>query len=120
MKKSQLHKLIKEELQDLLNETTTLSLGDHDFDFKLAVNKNPTKEGIKIQLFPKGEIELNQDLKDKIQDQIQTSINSTFKGISLQINDDPDANQSVGPNAIAYYKPLESFKNLFVKVLQGA
>tara|TARA_R110002074_G_scaffold375543_1_gene552282 strand:- start:37 stop:402 length:366 start_codon:yes stop_codon:yes gene_type:complete len=120
MKKTELHNLISETLNEYITEAE-LSTGDNTFTIKVAVNKNPTKEGIKIQLIPKGGTILNDpDEKNNVSEKVQSAMNNALDKYGLQVNIDPDIKQATdNPNVLGYYIPIHQFKNLITKALQG-
>jgi len=120
MKKTELHNLISETLNEYMNEAE-LSTGDNTFTIRVKVNKNPTKEGIKIQLIPKGGTILNDpDEKNMASEKIQSAMNNALDKYGLQVNIDPDIKQSTdNPNVLGYYIPITQFKNLITKALKG-
>ena len=120
MKKTELHNLISETLNEYMNEAE-LSTGDNTFTIRVKVNKNPTKEGIKIQLIPKGGTILNDpDEKNMASEKIQSAMNNALDKYGLQVNVDPDIKQSTdNPNVLGYYIPITQFKNLITKALKG-
>ena len=120
MKKIELHDMVLETLNEYVNEAE-LKTGDNTFTIKVAVNKNPTKEGIKIQLIPKGNTTLDEpDEKINVNEKIQQAMNSKLAQFGLQVNIDPDIKQATdNPNVLGYYIPLNQFKNLIPKALKG-
>lgn len=120
MKKTELHNLVVETLDELINEAE-LKTGDNTFTIKVAVNKNPTKEGIKIQLIPKGNTVLvDPDEKIDVNEKVQSAMNAKLRKYDLQVNIDPDIKQATdNPNVLGYYIPLSQFKNLILKALKG-
>ena len=120
MKKTELHNMVLETVNELIQEAE-LKTGDNIFTIKVAVNKNPTKEGIKIQLLPKDGTILNDpDEKISVQERVQTAMNQKLAKFDLQVNVDPDIKQATDdPNVLGYYIPLSQFKNLITKALKG-
>jgi len=119
MKKTELHDLVLETVNEYVNEAE-LSTGDNTFSIKVAVNKNPTKEGIKIQLIPKGNTVLLGDEKPDVNEKVQKAMNQRLGKYDLQVSIDPDIKQATdNPNVLGYYIPLNQFKNLIVKALKG-
>lgn len=120
MKKTDLHKMVFETVNELVQEAE-LKTGDNTFTIKVAVNKNPTKEGIKIQLIPKSGTILNDpDEKIAVQERVQTAMNQKLAQFDLQVNVDPDIKQATDdPNVLGYYIPLSQFKNLITKALKA-
>ena len=120
MKKTELHDMVLETLSEYVNEAE-LATGDNTFTIKVAVNKNPTKEGIKIQLIPKGGTILNDpDEKNNVSEKVQSAMNNALGKYGLQVNIDPDIKQATdNPNVLGYYIPITQFKNLITKALKG-
>ena len=119
MKKTELHNMVLETLNEYITEAE-LSSGDNTFTIKVAVNKNPTKEGLKIQLIPKGGTVLEPDEKMDINEKVQQAMNRKLSKFDLQVNIDPDIKQATDdPNVLGYYIPLNQFKNLITKALKG-
>jgi len=119
MKKTELHNMVFETLNEYINEAE-LKTGDNSFTIKVAVNKNPTKEGLKIQLMPKGGTVLEPDEKADINEKIQRSMNQKLGKYDLQVSIDPDIGQATdNPNVLGYYIPLNQFKNLITKALKS-
>ena len=120
MKKTELHDMVLETLNEYVNEAE-LATGDNTFTIKVAVNKNPTKEGIKIQLIPKGGTILNDpDEKNNVSEKVQSAMNNALDKYGLQVNIDPDIKQATdNPNVLGYYIPITQFKNLITKALKG-
>ena len=120
MKKTELHNMVYETLDGLLQEAE-LKTGDNDFTIKVDVNKNPTKKGIKIQLLPKGNTVLvDPDEKIDVNEKVQSAMNAKLRKYDLQVNIDPDIKQATdNPNVLGYYIPLSQIKNLILKALKG-
>jgi len=119
MKKSELHNMVIETLNEYLSEAE-LSTGDNEFSIKVDVNKNPTKKGIKIQLIPKGDtVLIDPDEKIDVNEKVQSAMNAKLAKYGLQVNIDPDIKQATdNPNVLGYYIPLSQIKNLIVKALE--
>ena len=119
MKKTELHDLVLETLNEYITEAE-LSTGDNTFTIDVSVNKNPTKEGIKIQLKPKGNTILQSDEKADVNEKVQKAMNNALGKYDLQVNIDPDIRQATeDTNVLGYYIPLNQFKNLITKALKG-
>ena len=93
MKKTELHDLVLETVNEYVNEAD-LATGDNNFTIKVAVNKNPTKEGIKIQLVPKAGTVLEPDERIDVNEKIQRVMNQKLAQYDLQVNIDPDVKQT--------------------------
>ena len=76
MNRQQFEQLIKEELKTVLNEAKLVA-GDNTFNIEVKVNKNPTKEGIKIQLKPSPTTTMDSGEKTKITTAVQEKLNNT-------------------------------------------
>jgi len=120
MKKTELHDMVLETVDELLQEAE-LSTGDNDFTIKVDVNRNPTKKGIKIQLIPKGDtVLIDPDEKIDVNEKVQRAMNQRLGKYDLQVNIDPDIRQATeDTNVLGYYIPLNQFKNLITKALKG-
>ena len=120
MKKTELHDMVLETLNEYITEAE-LKTGDNEFTIKVAVNKNPTKEGIKIQLIPKGNtILLDPDEKNNTSQKVQQAMNNRLAQYDLQVSVDPDIKQATdNPNVLGYYIPLQQVKKLITKALKG-
>ena len=120
MKKTELHDMVFETMDELLKEAE-LKTGDNDFTIRVDVNRNPTKKGIKIQLIPKGgTILVDPDEKIDVNQKVQQAMNNKLSKYDLQVNIDPDIKQATdNPNVLGYYIPLNQFKNLILKALKG-
>jgi hypothetical protein len=80
---------------------------------KIAVNKNETKEGIKVQFaFP--QIFSNIDEKDALTKKLQKKLNSGLLKYDLTINKDTDIPKAMG-NVIGFTIPLADIKSLIMK-----
>jgi hypothetical protein len=133
MKKSQLHKLIKEELENLLRQeeegkstdtskpspekkVVKVNVGGHEFNMALGVNKNPTKEGIKIHL--RSLSSLDDSEKNSLSVKVQQAFNTKFKVLGLPINIDTDADQSVGFDTLSFFITLNNLGVMLKKALE--
>ena len=111
--------MVLETINEYVNEAE-LSTGDNTFSIKVAVNKNPTKEGIKIQLIPKGNTVLLGDEKPDVNEKVQKAMNQKLAKFGLQVNIDPDIGQATeDTDVLGYYIPLNQFKNLITQALKG-
>ena len=78
MKKTELHDMVLETVDELLQEAE-LSTGDNTFTIKIDVNRNPTKKGIKIQLIPKGgTVLVDPDEKIDVNEKVQRAMNKSL------------------------------------------
>ena len=120
MKKTELHDIVLETLNDYITEAE-LKTGDNEFTIRVDVNRNPTKKGIKIQLIPKGDtILIDPDEKIDVNEKVQRAMNQKLGKYDLQVSIDPDIRQATdNPNVLCYYIPLNQFKNLITKALKG-
>ena len=119
MKKTELHDMVLETLNDYITEAE-LSTGDNKFSIKVDVNRNPTKKGIKIQLIPKGDTVLvDPDEKIDVNEKVQRAMNQKLGKLDLQVSIDPDIGQATdNPNVLGYYIPLNQIKNLITNALK--
>lgn len=120
MKKTELHNLVLETLDEYITEAE-LATGDNKFTIEVDVNKNPTKKGIKIKLIPKGgTVLVDPDEKIDVNEKVQSAMNAKLRKYDIQVNIDPDIKQATdNPNVLGYYIPLNQFKNLILKALKG-
>jgi len=119
MKKTELHDLVLETLNEYITEAE-LATGDNKFTIEVDVNKNPTKKGLKLKLKPKGgTVLMDPDEKLKVSQSVQKAMNLKLANYDLQVNIDPDLAQATdNPNELGYYIPIAQFKNLILKALK--
>jgi hypothetical protein len=119
MNRQQFEQLIKEELKAVLNESKLVA-GDNSFNIDVSVNKNPTKEGIKIQLKPSPTTTMDSDEKSKVTTAVQEKLNNSLEPLGLQVNEDPDIRQATDdPNVLGFYIPLDQIKQMIVDAIKG-
>jgi hypothetical protein len=119
MDKSTIENIIREELASILGEAK-VSAGDNDFNLDVSVNRNPTKEGIKIQFKPAIGTDMSNDEKAEVTLAIQEKLNSTLEPLGLQVSEDPDIKQATdNPNVIGFYIPIAQIKNMIVNAMEG-
>jgi hypothetical protein len=118
MNRQQFEQLIKEELKAVLNEAKLVA-GDNTFNIEVKVNRNPTKEGIKIQLKPSPTTTMDSGENTKITTAVQEKLNNSLKPLGLQVNEDPDIRQATDdPNVLGFYIPLDQIKQMIVDALK--
>ena len=118
MNRQQFEQLIKEELKAVLNEAK-LTAGDNTFNIDVKVNRNPTKEGIKIQLKPTPGTNMDSDEKAKTTTAVQEKLNNSLEPLGLQVNEDPDIRQATDdPNVLGFYIPLDQIKQMIVDAIK--
>jgi len=118
MKKQKLTNLIIEQLEDI--QEATISAGDNQFAVRVTVNRNPTKEGVKVQLKPLGGTEMDKDEKANVKVAIQERLNNALAPIGLQVNEDPDIKQATDdPDVLGYYIPIAQIKKMIIDALKG-
>jgi hypothetical protein len=118
MNRQQFEQLIKNELKTVLNESK-ITAGDNTFNIEVKVNKNPTKEGIKIHLKPSPATTMDSGEKTKITTAIQEKLNNSLEPLGLQVNEDPDILQATGDsNVLGFYIPLDQIKQMIVDALK--
>ena len=118
MNKQQFEQLIKEELKAVLSEAK-LTAGDNTFNIDVSVNRNPTKEGIKIQLKPSPTTNMDSDEKSKVTTAVQEKLNNSLEPLGLQVNEDPDIRQATDdPNVLGFYIPLDQIKQMIVDAIK--
>ena len=76
---------------------------------KVSVNKNPTKEGIKVQFVMPNQIE--GDAKAEMTQKLQAKLNKGLAQYNLTVSQDTDVPYS---NVIGFLIPIADFK-LFIK-----
>jgi hypothetical protein len=81
---------------------------------KVSVNKNPTKEGIKVQ-FDLPQV-VDENTKTKITQELQTKLSQGLTSQGLTINLDPDV---PGENTIGFTIPIQDIKLFILKILKG-
>ena len=104
-------KLIKEEL---LKESTEISAGGSKFTLRTGVNKNPTKLGIKIQFEPKEGMQMNPDVKAKLEVALQEKLNEGLGKYKIQVSKDTDVPRA---EVIGFFIPLAQLKALIIEGL---
>ena len=103
--------LIKEEL---LKESTEVSAGGSKFTLRTGVNKNPTKLGIKIQFEPKEGMQMNPDVKAKLEVALQEKLNEGLGKYKIQVSKDTDVPRA---EVIGFFIPLAQLKALIIEGL---
>ena len=103
--------LIKEEL---LKESTEISAGGSKFTLRTGVNKNPTKLGIKIQFEPKEGMQMNPDVKAKLEVALQEKLNEGLGKYKIQVSKDTDVPRA---EVIGFFIPLAQLKALIIEGL---
>ena len=112
MRWNDIKKIIRKEV---LKEATTVNAGNTKFNLRTAVNKNPTKLGLKIQFEPlAGGLEA--DTKAKLEVALQEKLNMSLQQYDIQVSKDTDVPR---PEVIGFFIPLAQLKNLIVKSLTG-
>jgi len=81
---------------------------------KVSVNKNPTKEGIKVQFALPNTIE--GDNKANITRKLQSKLNGGLSQYNLTVNQDTDVPYS---NVIGFLIPIADIKALIQKAIEG-
>ena len=81
---------------------------------KISVNKNPTKEGVKIQfMFPDN---VAGDQKAELTQKLQSKLNQGLSQYNLTVNQDTDVPYS---NVIGFLIPIADFKLLIKNAMSG-
>ena len=114
-------------LYDPLNEdegadgtlTYKITLGRKQYKMRFAVNKNPTKMGIKVKFFPLGEAgnEIQNPTPEQLaalQNDIAVSLAPKFNDFKLEFDEDEDAPEK---NVAAFQIPLSSFVSFVTNVV---
>lgn len=114
-------------LYDPLNEegahdgtlTYKVTLGGKQYKMRFAVNKNPTKMGIKVKFFPLDEAgnEIQNPTPEQLaalQNDIAVSLAPKFNDFKLEFDEDEDAPEK---NVAAFQIPLSSFVSFVTNVV---
>ena len=114
-------------LYDPLNEegahdgtlTYKVTLGGKQYKMRFAVNKNPTKMGIKVKFFPLDETgnEIQNPTPEQLaalQNDIAVSLAPKFNDFKLEFDEDEDAPEK---NVAAFQIPLSSFVSFVTNVV---
>jgi hypothetical protein len=81
---------------------------------QISVNKNPTKEGIKVQfILPE---QLEGDAKTIATQKLQSKLNQGLEQFNLTSNIDTDVPYS---NIIGFFIPIQDIKLMIKKAIQG-
>ena len=104
-------KIIKKEI---LKEATEVSAGGSKFTLRTGVNKNPTKLGIKVQFEPKEGIQMNPDVKSKLEVALQEKLNDGLGKYKIQVSKDTDVPRA---EVIGFFIPLGQLKALIIEGL---
>jgi hypothetical protein len=99
-----------------LQNESSVTAKDTQFNLRTGVNKNPTKLGIKIQFEPSSGVEMDRDSKNALEIALQEKLNDSLKEYGIQVSKDTDIPRS---NVIGFFIPLSQVKNLIVKSLGG-
>lgn len=82
---------------------------------KISVNKNPTKEGVKVQfMFPQN---IEGDQKAELTQKLQAKLNGGLSQYGLTVNQDTDVPYS---NVIGFLIPIADFKLMIKNAIGGA
>jgi len=81
---------------------------------KISVNKNPTKEGVKIQFVMPEQLE--GDAKAQMTQKIQQKLSQGLSQYNLTVNQDTDVPYS---NVIGFLIPIADFKLLIKNAIKG-
>ena len=114
-------------LYDPLNEdegadgtlTYKITLGGKQYKMRFAVNKNPTKMGIKVKFFPLDEAgnEIQNPTPEQLaalQNDIAVSLAPKFNDFKLEFDEDADSPEK---NVAAFQIPLSSFVSFVTNVV---
>lgn len=84
---------------------------------KVSVNKNETKEGVKVQFeFPNV---LTPDEKAKYTNQLQKKLNQSLAPFNLTVSKDNDIPKALG-NMVGFTIPIDDIKLLIQNALKGS
>lgn len=82
---------------------------------KISVNKNPTKEGVKVQfMFPQN---IEGDQKAELTQKLQSKLNQGLAQYNLTVNQDTDVPYS---NLVGFLIPIADFKLMIKNAIGGA
>jgi hypothetical protein len=81
---------------------------------KISVNKNPTKEGVKIQFVMPEQLE--GDAKAQMTQKLQQKLSQGLSQYNLTVNQDTDVPYS---NVIGFLIPIADFKLLIKNAIKG-
>jgi hypothetical protein len=82
---------------------------------KISVNKNPTKEGVKVQfMFPQN---IEGDQKAELTQKLQSKLNQGLAQYNLTVNQDTDVPYS---NVVGFLIPIADFKLMIKNAIGGA
>ena len=105
---------IKDIIKEELKEATEVSAGGSKFTLRTGVNKNPTKLGIKIQFEPKEGMQMNPDVKAKLEVALQEKLNEGLGKYKIQVSKDTDVPRA---EVIGFFIPLAQLKALIIEGL---
>ena len=103
---------IKDIIKEELKEATEVSAGGSKFTLRTGVNKNPTKLGIKIQFEPKEGMQMNPDVKAKLEVALQEKLNEGLSKYKIQVSKDTDVPRD---EVIGFFIPLAQLKALIIE-----
>ena len=94
----------------------TVSLGGKEYSVKFDVNKNPTKIGLKVQFFPKGEVLQGSELND-IANEMAVKLQEKFSKYGILIERDKDFRDKF--DAVGFIIPLDSLSTFLIEKVMG-
>ena len=100
--------------KEILKEATEVNAGGSKFTLRTGVNKNPTKLGIKVQFEPKEGIQMNPDVKSKLEVALQAKLNDGLSKYKIQVSKDTDVPRE---DVIGFFIPLSQLKALIIEGL---
>ena len=100
--------------KEILKEATEVNAGGSKFTLRTGVNKNPTKLGIKVQFEPKEGIQMNPDVKSKLEVALQEKLNDGLSKYKIQVSKDTDVPRD---EVIGFFIPLSQLKALIIEGL---
>jgi len=101
--------------QIVLNESRKVNINGQSYKMQLGVNKNPTKQGIKIQFTPLT-AELSSTSKADMSVSLQNHLNKALSKYGLAVDIDADVPSQ---DVIGFYIRLAYFDKLLKKALAG-
>tara|TARA_R100001015_G_C4570565_1_gene128699 strand:+ start:100 stop:681 length:582 start_codon:yes stop_codon:yes gene_type:complete len=100
--------------KEILKEATEVNAGGSKFTLRTGVNKNPTKLGIKVQFEPKEGMQMNPDVKSKLEVALQEKLNDGLGKYKIQVSKDTDVPRA---EVIGFFIPLSQLKALIIEGL---
>lgn len=94
----------------------TVTMGGKEYSVKFDVNKNPTKVGIKVQFFPKGDVLQGSELND-VANEMAVKLSENFAKYGMIIERDKDFRDKF--DAVGFIVPLDSLSVFLLEKVMG-